>query len=55
VERLRKVFAELGENPTDQHCNGMEGVVIRSKEVPKRDEDVTHLVKPLLVVLHAFT
>lgn len=25
VERLKKVFAELGEKPTGQHCNGMEG------------------------------
>jgi hypothetical protein len=36
VERLKKVFAELGEKPTDQHCNGMEGVVINGKEAPKR-------------------
>src|ERR1700759_3111080 len=27
VERLKKVFLELGEKPTGQHCNGMEGVL----------------------------
>ena len=38
VERLKKVFAELGEKPTGQHCKGMEGVIEEGKdalEIPK--------------------
>lgn len=34
VERLKKVFAELGEKPTGQHCNGMEGVIEEGKDAP---------------------
>jgi ferritin-like metal-binding protein YciE len=27
VERLKQVFELLGEKPTGEHCNGMEGVI----------------------------
>jgi ferritin-like metal-binding protein YciE len=39
VERLKKVFAELGEKPTGQHCNGMEGVVEEGKDALEKDEE----------------
>ncbi len=38
VERLKKVFLELGEKPTGQHCNGMEGVIEEGKEALEKDE-----------------
>ena len=38
VERLKKVFAELGEKPTGQHCNGMEGVIEEGKDALEKDE-----------------
>jgi ferritin-like metal-binding protein YciE len=39
VDRLKQVFAELGEKPTGQHCNGMEGVVEEGKEALEKDEE----------------
>ena len=39
VERLKKVFLELGEKPTGQHCNGMEGVIEEGKEALEKDEE----------------
>jgi ferritin-like metal-binding protein YciE len=39
VERLKKVFAALGEKPTGQHCNGMEGVIEEGKEALEKDEE----------------
>jgi ferritin-like metal-binding protein YciE len=39
VERLKKVFAELGEKPTGQHCNGMEGVIEEGKDALEKDEE----------------
>jgi ferritin-like metal-binding protein YciE len=39
VERLKKVFAELGEKPTGQHCKGMEGVVEEGKDAVEKDEE----------------
>jgi ferritin-like metal-binding protein YciE len=39
VERLKKVFAELGEKPTGQHCNGMEGVIEEGKHALEKDEE----------------
>jgi ferritin-like metal-binding protein YciE len=39
VERLKKVFVELGEKPTGQHCNGMEGVIEEGKETLEKDEE----------------
>ncbi|NYF91439.1 DUF892 family protein [Tunturiibacter empetritectus] len=39
VERLKRVFGELGEKPTGQHCSGMEGVVEEGKDALEKDED----------------
>lgn len=39
VERLKTVFAELGEKPTGQHCNGMEGVIEEGKDALEKDEE----------------
>jgi len=39
VERLKKVFAELGEKPTGQHCNGMEGAIEEGKDALEKDEE----------------
>ena len=39
VERLKRVFLELGEKPTGQHCNGMEGVIEEGKEALEKDEE----------------
>ena len=39
VERLKKVFLELGEKPTGQHCNGMEGVIEEGKDELEKDEE----------------
>ena len=39
VERLKKVFAALGEKPTGQHCNGMEGVIQEGKDALEKDEE----------------
>lgn len=38
VERLKKVFLEIGEKPTGQHCNGMEGVIEEGKDALEKDE-----------------
>ena len=39
VERLKKVFLELGEKPTGEHCNGMEGVIEEGKDALEKDEE----------------
>ena len=39
VERLKKVFLELGEKPTGQHCNGMEGVIEEGRDALEKDEE----------------
>jgi ferritin-like metal-binding protein YciE len=39
VERLKQVFAALGEKPTGQHCNGMEGVIEEGKDALEKDEE----------------
>jgi len=38
VERLKQVFVSLGEKPTGQHCNGMEGVIEKGKDALEKDE-----------------
>ena len=35
--RLRKVFEILGERPTGEHCNGMEGVIEEGEGCPGED------------------
>jgi len=39
VIRLREVFEHLGEKPTGQHCNGMEGIVEEGSEALEKDEE----------------
>src|SRR6201992_1081312 len=39
VERLKQVFAGLGEKPTGQHCGGMEGVIEEGKDALEKDEE----------------
>ena len=39
VKRLKQVFAELGEKPTGQHCNGMEGVIEEGTDALEKDEE----------------
>jgi len=39
VERLKQVFQQLGEKPTGQHCNGMEGVIEEGAGALEKDEE----------------
>jgi ferritin-like metal-binding protein YciE len=39
VLRLRQVFEYLGEKPTGQHCNGMEGVIEEGADALEKDEE----------------
>jgi ferritin-like metal-binding protein YciE len=39
VLRLKEVFERLGEKPTGQHCNGMEGIVEEGAEALEKDEE----------------
>jgi ferritin-like metal-binding protein YciE len=39
VERLKQVFGILGEKPTGQHCNGMEGVIEEGADALEKDEE----------------
>jgi ferritin-like metal-binding protein YciE len=39
VERLKQVFGHLGEKPTGEHCNGMEGIVEEGKDALEKDEE----------------
>src|ERR1700744_3782825 len=39
VVRLKDVFAILGEKPTGQHCNGMEGVIEEGADALEKDEE----------------
>jgi ferritin-like metal-binding protein YciE len=39
VLRLRQVFEHLGEKPTGQHCNGMEGVIEEGADALGKDEE----------------
>jgi ferritin-like metal-binding protein YciE len=38
VLRLRTVFEHLGEKPTGEHCNGMEGVIEEGADALEKDE-----------------
>ena len=39
VVRLQKVFELLGEKPTGEHCNGMEGVIEEGADALEKDEE----------------
>ena len=39
VLRLREVFQHLGEKPTGEHCNGMEGVIEEGTDALEKDEE----------------
>jgi ferritin-like metal-binding protein YciE len=39
VTRLNEIFAEFGEEPDDQHCRGMEGLLQESDQMLKEDAD----------------
>jgi ferritin-like metal-binding protein YciE len=39
VSRLKSVFELLGEKPTGQHCNGMEGVIEEGADALEKDEE----------------
>src|SRR5271156_1151516 len=39
VERLKQVFELLGEKPTGEHCNGMEGVIEEGADALEKDEE----------------
>jgi ferritin-like metal-binding protein YciE len=39
VERLKQVFEILGEKPTGEHCNGMEGVIEEGADALEKDEE----------------
>jgi ferritin-like metal-binding protein YciE len=39
VLRLKQVFELLGEKPTGEHCNGMEGVIEEGADALEKDEE----------------
>jgi ferritin-like metal-binding protein YciE len=39
VVRLKQVFELLGEKPTGEHCNGMEGVIEEGSDALDKDEE----------------
>jgi ferritin-like metal-binding protein YciE len=39
VERLKHVFTILGEKPTGEHCNGMEGVIEEGADALEKQEE----------------
>ena len=39
IERLKMVFQNLGEKPTGQHCNGVEGVIEEGADALEKDEE----------------
>lgn len=39
VARLKEVFQLLGQKPTGQHCNGMEGVIEEGADALEKDEE----------------
>jgi ferritin-like metal-binding protein YciE len=39
VERLKQVFSILGEKPTGEHCNGMEGIIEEGADALEKDEE----------------
>ena len=49
VERLKRIFQDLGEKPTGHHCKGMEGLLEENKELMSEDIDVDVLAAGLIV------
>ena len=47
VTRLKQVFAQLGEKPTGQHCNGIQGVIEEGNEALKRTKKAHRLTQGL--------
>jgi ferritin-like metal-binding protein YciE len=43
VERLEKIFEELGEKPTGKKCRGMEGLIEEGKEIIEEEDEVETL------------
>jgi len=43
VERLEKIFEELGEKPTGKKCKGMEGLIEEGKEMIEEEDEVETL------------
>ena len=39
VLRLKEVFQHLGEKPTGEHCNGMEGVIEEGSDALEKDKE----------------
>ncbi len=39
VDRLKQVFEILGEKPTGEHCNGMEGLIEEGADALEKDEE----------------
>lgn len=39
VLRLKEIFQHLGEKPTGEHCNGMEGVIEEGSDALEKDEE----------------
>jgi ferritin-like metal-binding protein YciE len=39
VDRLKQAFSILGEKPTGEHCNGMEGLVEEGADALEKDEE----------------
>jgi ferritin-like metal-binding protein YciE len=39
VARLRRIFEILGEKPTGEHCNGMEGVMEEGADALEKNEE----------------
>src|SRR6202000_297355 len=44
VLRLKQIFELLGEKPTGEHCNGMEGVIEEGADALEKDEEGASLV-----------
>jgi ferritin-like metal-binding protein YciE len=39
VDRLKQIFSLLGEKPTGEHCNGMEGLIEEGADALEKDEE----------------
>ncbi|HYW33500.1 MAG TPA: ferritin-like domain-containing protein [Gemmatimonas sp.] len=39
IQRLERIFTDLGETPTGKHCKGMEGLIAEGTDLMKEDAD----------------